>query len=161
MKSLLVFQVWRHPRPVLAAVSTMAVVFLWPSIPLGGVGNWLRFFYYYSPQNYLLSLMTVLCGLYVGLYVYNKTVAACCPMGNARTDAVGSLIGIVLGVCPACIPVLGFFLPLTVTMYLSYASWVFTVIAIAVLGFGISRFNGFKKVAMEEDGLLARERNVE
>jgi len=145
MSDLLIFKIWRHKLPALWAIATMVFVFLWPSIPLRGITKWLEFFYYYTPQNYLYSILSILSGLYVGIYVYNKKVAACCSVGSVKTGAVGSLVGILLGACPACIPVLAVFLPLGVSVYLSRISWVFLVLSVALMTFLIYRMNGFKR----------------
>ena len=124
----------------------MFVVFLWPSIPLGSVSNWLQFFYYYTPQNILYALLTVLSGLYVGMYVYNKTVCTTCRADGAKAGGAGVLGGVLLGACPACIPALAFFLPLSVSVYLSRISWVFLVLAVLLIIFLIYRMRGFSKV---------------
>jgi hypothetical protein len=147
MSSLLIFKIWRHKLPALWAILTIAFVFLWPSIPLGGLAKWLQFFYFYTPQNYLYAFLSILSGLYVGIYVYNKKVAACCSIDSARTGAVGSITGILLGACPACIPVLAVLLPLSITIVLSRLSLIFLVIAILIMLFSIYRMNGFKRFA--------------
>lgn len=145
MKNIIIFKIWRHKLPALAALATMAFIFLWPSIPLGSVAVWLRFFAYYTPQNYFYALMTVLSGVYVGIYVYNRKVAACCSIDSIKTGVVGSLFGILLGACPACIPVLAFLLPLSATIVLSRLSVVFLIIAILIMLFSIYHMNGFKR----------------
>ena len=145
MKRLVIFALWRHKLPALAALATMAIIFLWPSIPLGGVADWLRFFTYYTPQNYLYALMTLLSGLYVGIYVYNRKVAACCSINSVKIGTAGSLFGILLGACPACIPVVALLLPLSATIMLSRLSLVFLIIAILIMLFSIYRMNGFKQ----------------
>jgi membrane protease YdiL (CAAX protease family) len=146
MKDILIFKIWQHKFPALAALFTIAFVFLWPSIPLGGITKWLEFFYYYTPQNYLYLLMAIFSGLYVGIYVYDKTVARCCSIQNRKVGILGSSVGILLGACPACIPVLAFFLPLSATIVLSRISLAFLVIAIGIMAFSIYRMNGFRKV---------------
>lgn len=146
MKDILVFKIWKHKFPALSALVTIVVVFLWPSIPLAGVTKWLQFFYYYSPQNVLYLLLAVLSGVYVGIYVYDRKVARCCSVQNRKVGILGSTVGILLGACPACIPVLAFFLPLSVTVVLSRISLVFLVIAIGIMLLSIYRMNGFKRI---------------
>jgi len=146
MKDILIFKIWQHKFPALAALFTIAFVFLWPSIPLGGITKWLEFFYYYTPQNYLYLLMAIFSGLYVGIYVYDKAVARCCSIKNRKVGILGSSVGILLGACPACIPVLAFFLPLSVTIVLSRISLAFLVIAIGIMLLAIYKMNGFKKI---------------
>lgn len=145
MKNVLVIELWKHKWPAFATIATMLVVFFWPSLPLRGVPNWLQFFYYYTPQNILYAILTILAGLYVGIYVYNKKVCATCRV-DAKTGATGLVGGVLLGACPACIPVLAFFLPLGVSVYLSRISWVFLVLSIILMGFLIYKMNGFRKV---------------
>jgi membrane protease YdiL (CAAX protease family) len=146
MKDILIFKIWQHKFPALAALFTIAFVFLWPSIPLGGITKWLEFFYYYTPQNVFYLLMAILSGLYAGVYVYNKKVNACCFITNEKTATTGSIIGILLGACPACIPVLAFFLPLSVSIVLSRISLLFLILSIGIMLFAIYRMNGFRKV---------------
>lgn len=145
-KQILILKIWRHKVPMLSTLATMMATFLWPSLFLGGIMNWLRFFYYYSPQNYLLAGVTLLSGVYMGLFVYDKKVAPCCPIDSKVGGAAGSIFGIILGACPACIPFLAVFLPLSATITLSYFSWIFSTAAIFILLFFIYRMNGFKKI---------------
>lgn len=139
-----ILRFWKHTWPVFAALATMTLVFLWPALPLHSVQNWLRFFYYYTPQNYLYALMTLLTGLYAGVYVYQKKVARTCPVDNLNTGTTGSLIGIILGACPACIPALAFFIPLSVTIVLSRLSIPFLLLSIAIMLFSLWRVGGFR-----------------
>jgi hypothetical protein len=146
MGDVLIFRLWHHAWPALAALATMIAVFFWPSIPLGGVSDWLKFFYYYTPQNYLYTVLTVLAGLYVGIYVYNKKVCATCQRSNQKAGMASVVGGVLLGACPACIPALAVFLPLSATIYLSRISWIFMVVAIMILTFLIFRMQGFRRV---------------
>jgi hypothetical protein len=146
MNSLLIFKIWRHKLPALWAILTMALVFLWPSVPLRGISNWLQFLYYYSPQNYFYAILSILSGIYVGIYVYDRKVQSCCSIQNKKAGAAGSVLGVLLGACPACIPVLAFLLPLSVSITLSRVSLLFLIIAIAIMLFSIYRMNGFRKV---------------
>jgi hypothetical protein len=54
--------------------------------------------------------------------------------------------GVLLGACPACIPALGLFLPLSISIYLSRISWMFLVGAIILMMFLVYRMDGFRKV---------------
>ncbi len=146
MKDIIILKIWRHKLPTLAALATMVGVFLWPSIPLGGINRWLQFFYYYSPQNYFYEILSILSGIYVGIYVYDRKVQSCCSIQNKKVGAAGSVLGVLLGACPACIPVLAFLLPLSVTIVLSRVSLMFLIIAIAIMLLSIYRMNGFRKV---------------
>lgn len=150
MADLLVLRLWRHAWPALSASATMLAVFFWPAVPLGGVTDWLEFFYYYTPENYLYAALTLLSGLYVGIYVYNRKVCATCRIdarsNTGKAGAAGVVGGVLLGACPACIPALGIFLPLGASVYLSRISWVFLVLAVLLLLGLIYRMNGFRRV---------------
>lgn len=143
---MLIIAMWRSPLAVLAAFATMTFIFLWPALPLHSVFNWLRFFYYYTPQNYLYGAMTLIAGLYAGVYVYQKRVARACPVDNLNTGTTGSVMGMLLGACPACIPALAFFLPLSVTIVLSRLSMIFLALSVGLMLFSLWRVGGFKRV---------------
>lgn len=146
MENILIFKIWRYKLPALAALATMAFVFLWPSVPLRGISNWLQFLYYYSPQNYFYVILSILSGIYVGIYVYDRKVQSCCSIRSKKVGAVGSVLGVLLGACPACIPVLAFFLPLSITIVLSRVSLWFLLLSIGIMLFSIYRMNGFRKI---------------
>jgi len=146
MGNIPVIDLWRHWRTGLAAFATMVVVFFWPAIPLRSVSGWLEFYYHYTPENYLYALLTLLSGVYVGLYVYNKSVCPTCRIDNGKAGAASVLGGVLLGACPACIPAVGIFLPLGVSVYLSSISWIFLLLAVLLLAFLIYRMNGFERV---------------
>ena len=145
-KQLLIFKVWRHKAPALWGMAVILAVLLWPSIPLQGFLNWMDFLYNWYPQNILYVIMAIFSGFYTALYAYNKTVAPTCPAKGSKGGIFGSLGGILLGACPACIPVLGFILPLSVILTLGFFSWIFIVIAIGAILFSIYKMNGFKKI---------------
>lgn len=142
---MLALKIFTVKESALSAILTMLVVFLWPSIPLEGVLNWLEFFYYYTPQNFLYGAMVILSGVYVGIYVYDKKMQRVCSVKNTKRGASTIFGGVLLGACPACIPVLAFFLPLSVTIYLSYLSWVFLALTMIFLTYSIWKMEGFKK----------------
>lgn len=138
---------WRHKLTALAALATMVAIFLWPALPLRGIGNWLAVYANTPYIFYSYPIVSFLSGIYVGLYVYNKKVAPCCSIETVKGGAVGSFVGILLGACPACIPVLAIFLPLAFNVFLSRIAPIFSLISIAILLWVIYRMNGFKTFA--------------
>lgn len=138
---------WGRAWPALTALITMAVVFLWPALPLKGIGNWMVVYANTPYLFYLYPIIAVLSGGYVGLYVYNKKVAPCCSIENTHAGFVGSLAGILLGACPACIPVIAVFLPLAFNIFLSRVAPIFSIISIVILLWVIYKMNGFKRFA--------------
>ena len=150
MKSPLIFTLWRHPLPSVAAIATAAAIFLWPAVPLAGLDNWL---FIYLGTTYLMVLYPIvaaLSGLFVGLVVYHKKVAPGCAVEGAKLGVGGSTLGIVFGVCPACIPTIAVFLPLAFNVFLSRVAPILSFVAIAVLLFVIYRLKGFRRSALPE-----------
>ncbi|MEE8276109.1 MAG: hypothetical protein V3R75_03030, partial [Alphaproteobacteria bacterium] len=69
---------------------------------------------------------------------------------GAKLGVGGSTLGIVFGVCPACIPTIAVFLPLAFNVFLSRVAPVLSFVAIAVLLFVIYRLKGFRRSALPE-----------
>jgi len=147
MKDILILKIWQHRISAIAVPIATLAIFLWPAVPLGGIDKWMQFFYAYFPQNYFYVLLSILSGLYAGIYVYNRTVVRSCSIKNSKTGATASVTGVLLGACPACIPALAFFLPLSISILLSSLSLVFLLVSIAIMIFAIYRMNGFTKLA--------------
>ena len=150
MRSLLIFQIWRHPLPSVAAIATATAIFLWPAVPLAGLDNWL---FIYMGTTYLMVLypiVAVLSGLFVGLVVYHKKVAPGCAVEGAKLGVGGSSLGVLFGVCPACIPTIAVFLPLAFNVFLSRVAPILSLVAIAVLLFVIYRLKGFRRSGLLE-----------
>jgi len=143
----LIIKMWGRAWSVVTALTTMFAIFLWPSIPLRGFGNWMTVYLNTPYLFYLYPIIAVLSGIYIGLYVYNKKVAPCCSVESAQTGFTGSLTGILLGACPACIPVIAIFLPLAFNVFLSRVAPIFSVISIAILFLVIYKMSAFKRFA--------------
>ena len=143
----LIVKMWGRAWPALTALTTMFAIFLWPSLPLRGFGNWMTVYFNTPYLFYLYPIISVLSGIYIGLYVYNKKVAPCCSAESAQTGFAGSLTGILLGACPACIPVIAIFLPLAFNVFLSRVAPIFSVISITILFLVIYKMNAFKRFA--------------
>ncbi|MBI4426344.1 MAG: hypothetical protein HY567_02100 [Candidatus Kerfeldbacteria bacterium] len=146
MSNFLILKIFRHRWPVLAALGTTAAIFLWPAIPLRGLDDWFRVYLSSSYLTYLYPTIALLSGTVVGTYTYHKTVQPCCPVGSVKTGATGSFVGVFFGACPACIPAIAVFLPLSANVFLSRVAPIFSLVSIALLIFAIYRMNGFRKV---------------
>ncbi len=86
-------------------------------------------------------------GVVVGLFAYQKLVAPGCAVGGGtKLGATGSLVGIFLGACPACIPAIAVLLPLGVNVFLSRVAPTFAGLAVAILLFARYRMSGFRRV---------------
>ena len=133
---------WRNKKSALIGFIVIIFVLLWPSIPLRGVDVWMKTLFDLFPTNILYPIMSILVASYAALYVYNRQSKTCNT--SATSGASASFLGVLLGACPACIPVLAFFLPLSITVTLSYYSWIFLTVSIVILLFAIYKMEGFK-----------------
>jgi len=147
MNNILIFKMWGYKLPALAALATAIAIFFWPALPLRGIENWLLIYANTPYLTFLYPVIAILSGEYMGLYVYNKKVAPCCSIETIKGGAAGSLVGVLLGACPACIPVIAIFLPLAFNVFLSRAAPIFSLISVAILLWVIYRMNGFKRFA--------------
>lgn len=138
-------------RKELAVLSSIGIFFLLPLIQ--SINTSLAFEIWFAdlvnkPLNALLYItFSILFGMYISLYLYSKKNV--CIECNTRVDKkgiVGSILGFLIGVCPACFSFLAFLLPLGSSIFLSLYSPLFTLIAIAIIAYSIYRFGGFRKV---------------
>lgn len=146
MSEILIYKVWKNKISASAGFLAILITLVWPSIPLRSFNVWLQTLVDLFPTNTLYPILAVLVGTFTAIYVYNKKVRPCCSIDSFSGGSSASVVGILLGACPACIPALGFFLPLSVTVTLSYFSWMFLSAAIVVLTFAIYKMNGFKRM---------------
>jgi len=142
---MLLLKSWTHRTSASAGGIAFLAVLLFPAIPLRSLGVWLETLLGLFPTTILYPILAFLTGSFVSLYVYNRKVKACCSLKASQTGASASVAGVLLGACPACIPALAFFLPLSITLTLSYFSWIFLLVSIGILVFALYRMNGFKK----------------
>lgn len=119
------------------------IIMLWPSIPLGSIELWFETLINLYPTNILYPIMAFLSASYTSLFLYSRDAKVCDV--DPKKGAGTSLVGILLGACPACIPAIGFFLPLSVTVTLSYYSWIFLTGSVILLAFLIYNMGGFKE----------------
>lgn len=145
MSKILLLKAWTNKKSALVGVLALVFVLFWPSIPLRSVDLWLQTLSNLFPTIILYPILAFLVGSYASIYFYNKTIEKCCSVDGIKTGSSATLGGVLLGACPACIPVIAFFLPLSITITLSYFSWLFSIVAIFILLFVIYRMNGFKK----------------
>lgn len=143
---MIIFKVWTYKLSAAIGILIVGIVLLWPAIPLRSLDVWLKTLVNKFPTNVLYPIFAILCGSYAALYVYDRKVTKCCRVEATKTSAVPSILGILLGACPACIPALAFFLPLSITITIGYYSWLILLASIALILFSIWRAGGFQKV---------------
>lgn len=136
------FEAWKNGKSAIMGIAVIFVVMLWPAIPLKGLDVWFKTMAGISYTLFLYPIMAVLTGSFVVLYTYNKQCKTC--EINPAKGISASILGVLLGACPACIPAIAFFLPLSLTITLSYFSWAFLIVSITILLFALYKMGGFK-----------------
>lgn len=123
LSSMPLLKAWRHPLSAAVGLAAIAVVLLWPAIPLRSLSVWLQTLTSKFPTNALYPLYTLAVGSYAALFTYDRRIAPYCRVGGKQLGIVPSFLGALFGACPACIPVVAAVLPLSVTTALGYYSW--------------------------------------
>lgn len=148
-KKILILKALQNKKALFSGLLAFLITLLWPAIPLKSLYVWLKTLIGLSPTNIGYLILAFLIGLYTALFVYQRSQVNFCPTCKVKVEKRGffnALIGVLLGACPACIPAIAFFLPLSVTITLSYFSWLFLLLAIVFLSLSIWRIGGFKNV---------------
>lgn len=144
--NIIIFKVWTNKISAAVGLLVVAIVLLWPALPLRSLNVWFLTLTSKFPTNILYPIFALLIGSYAALYVYDRKVAKCCRVDATKASAASSILGILLGACPACIPALAFFLPLSLTIAIGYYSWIILLASIALILFSIWRAGGFQKL---------------
>lgn len=140
---MILWRVWTNKLSGSIGLLVVAIVLLWPALPLKSFDIWFQTLISKFPTNILYPIFALAIGSYAALYTYDKKVMRCCRADAAKT-AAPSILGIFLGACPACIPTLAFFLPLSVTIAIGYYSWLILLVSIALVLFSLWRTGGFQ-----------------
>ena len=103
-----------------------------------------------SPLNSsLYVIFSLLFGALISLQIYNlskpKLCKDCNTKAGKRTGIIGVVFGSLVGVCPACVGLLGLILPLGTSLTLTRFGWAFMLIAIGIMVLSIYLVGGFKK----------------
>lgn len=106
---MILLKAWSHKNSLIFGLIILAVVILWPSIPLRSIEVWLKTLIGTFPMNILYPLFAIAVASYGALYVYERKVLKCCNIRNTKITSISSVAGIILGACPSCIPLLAFF----------------------------------------------------
>jgi len=120
--------------PVVLLISTPLALEIWYRTLIGkpvGLG--------------LYAVFSVLFGLFVSLFFYSRNKCFDCKKGDMETGFAGAITGFVLGVCPACFSIIGVFLPLVFSIFITVYAPVFTALSIGMILFSIWRLGGLKK----------------
>ncbi|RMD66103.1 hypothetical protein D6817_04790 [Candidatus Pacearchaeota archaeon] len=133
-------------------VAFVAVALILPVIQTGFLQNSIKSWFLTlikSPLNSALYLIfSLLFGMLISLQIYNSSNIKLCKDCNTkkglRTGIFGVVVGSLVGICPACVGLLGLVLPLGVSLSLTYYGWVFMLLAILLMLLSIYLLKGFE-----------------
>ncbi len=139
-------------NPVISSLSAAGIFFLLPLIQ--SIGTSLAFEIWFTdifqkPLNSILYFVfSILFGMFISLYLYSRKKCFDCKTEKARSGFLGSILGFIFGVCPACFSFIGFLLPLGPSLFLTTYSPVFTILSISIITFSIFKLGGFKRTTV-------------
>ncbi|MBI5046816.1 hypothetical protein HZC07_03735 [Candidatus Micrarchaeota archaeon] len=135
-------------KPVHAILAALGIFFLTPMIQL--LNTPLAFEIWYNtfvanPLNaFLYILFSITFGLYISLYLDCKNKCVDCKNSAGGEGFLGALMGLVLGVCPACFSFLTVLLPLSGSIFLTAFAPFLTALSIVIMFYSINQLGGFK-----------------
>jgi hypothetical protein len=148
MKSIRLFSAIKE-RPVLTGLLAVTMFFITPLIqsintPLA-FEIWLRDLSQKPTSVIMYGSFSALFGMFISIYFYIKNKCLDCKKENTRPGFAASILGFMLGVCPARFSFIAFLLPLGTSIFLTTYSYIFTGLSIAIILFSIFKLGGFKK----------------
>lgn len=138
-------------RPLITIVLAISIFFITPIIqsmitPLA-FEIWFRQLSQKPINAVPYTAFSVLFGAFISLHLYTKKRCLDCKREHARPGFGGSVLGFMLGICPACFSFIGFLLPLGTSIFLTTYSPIFIAISVLIILFSIFKLGGFKKEA--------------
>lgn len=140
----------KHKKPLKWGIfATIIIAIVLPVIQTGFLQNSLSSWFLTlikSPLNSLLFIIfSLLFGGLISLQVFNLERKVCDNKSGVKTGIFGVVFGSLVGICPACIGLVGLILPLGASLWLTYYGWVFMLVAIGIMIYSIYRIGGFER----------------
>ena len=155
MKEILFFRVLKE-KPVLVIPLAIGMFFVTPIIQSFNTSLafeiWFRDIYQKPLNSILYIIFSVLFGIFVTLYLYHDKLCIDCKSNKAtKSGIVGTLLGFIIGVCPACFSFIGFLVPLSASILLTTFAPIFITISIAIILYSIFKVGGFKSISVNRE----------
>lgn len=135
-------------RPIITITMIIVMFFITPVIQSINTSLAFEIWFRDLSQKPIIAIMygtfSILFGIFISLYLYTKKKCTDCKKEDGRLGFVGSTLGFVLGVCPACFSFIGFLLPLGTSIFLTSYSFIFIGLSVAIILFSIFKLGGFK-----------------
>jgi len=143
-------------KPLLVIALVVVMFFVTPIIQSFSTSLafeiWFRDLYQKPLSSSLYIIFSVLFGMFIALYLYSKNRCIDCKTSKATKSGIaGTLLGLTIGVCPACFSFIGFLIPLSVSIFLTAFAPIFMIGSIAIILYSIFRVGGFKSISVNRE----------
>ncbi len=150
MKEILLVKVIKE-KPLLVVALAVVMFFVTPIMQTFNTSLafeiWFRDLYQKPWTSVLYIIFSVLFGMFITLYLYSRNRCIDCKTSKATKSGIaGTLLGFMIGVCPACFSFIGFLFPLSASIFLTAFAPIFMTASIAIILYSIYRLNGFKSI---------------
>lgn len=149
MKVLNVLKERTYQAVAIIGALLMAIIF--PYIQVINNGGFFNYFFWFEvllSESIINAILYVVFsstfGVVVSLGYYNYKNKTCDLKGSAGSGGIGSMIGVLIPQCSACISLLGAIFPTSIATVVAVNSTLFNFLSIGLLFFSIHLMGGFK-----------------
>ena len=155
MKEILLVKVIKE-KPLLVVALAVVMFFVTPIMQSFNTSLafeiWFRDLYQKPWNSVLYIIFSVLFGVFITLYLYSRNRCIDCKTSKATKSGItGTLLGFMIGVCPACFSFIGFLVPLSASIFLTTFAPKFMTASIAIILYSIHRVGGFKSISINRE----------
>ena len=155
MKEILLVKVIKE-KPLLVVALAVVMFFVTPIIQSFNTSLafeiWFRDLYQKPLNSSLYIIFSILFGMFMTLYLYSRNNCTDCKISKATKSGIsGTILGFMIGVCPACFSFIGFLVPLSASLFLTGFAPIFMTASITIILFSIHRVGGFKSISVNRE----------
>ena len=155
MKEILLVRVIKE-KPLFVVALAVVMFFVTPIIQSFNTSLafeiWFRDLYQKPLNSILYIIFSILFGMFVTLYLFFRNSCIECKTTKATKSGIsGTILGFMIGVCPACFSFIGFLVPLSASLFLTAFAPIFMTASIAIILYSIFRVGGFKSISVNRE----------
>ncbi|TLX66100.1 MAG: hypothetical protein E6L03_10025 [Thaumarchaeota archaeon] len=155
MNEILLVRVIKE-KPLLVVALAAVMFFVTPVIQSFNTSLafeiWFRDLYQKPLNSSLYIIFSILFGMFMTLYLYSRNICIDCKTSKATKSGIsGTILGFMIGVCPACFSFIGFLVPLSASLFLTSFAPIFMTASIAIILYSIYRVGGFKPISVNRE----------
>lgn len=141
---------------VLAVLLTILMFFLTPVMQSFNTSLafeiWFRDLYQKPLNSILYVVFSILFGIFISLYLYSRKNCTDCKIKpGGKSGFTGSVIGFMIGVCPACFSFIAFLIPLSASIFLTTFAPIFLMVSIGIILHSIYSLGRFKSILVNKE----------